>query len=138
MAELKTKKNTASVKAFLDAIPDDARRADCRRLDKLMREVTGEKPSMWGSSIVGYGSYHYRYASGREADWFVAGFSPRKQALTLYIMAGFSRYEELLSRLGPHKHGKSCLYLKRLDDVNSDVLRELIEESVAHLRAKDE
>lgn len=138
MAELKTKKNRASVKAFLDSIQDEGKRADCRALDKLFRDVTGEPPAMWGPSIVGYGSYHYRYASGREGDWFTAGFSPRKQALTLYIMAGFSRYEEILSRLGPHKHGKSCLYVKRLEDIDMDVLRELIKESVAHVSANDE
>jgi len=95
-----------------------------------MREVTGCEPKMWGPSIVGFGRYHYKYESGREGDWPLTGFSPRKQALTVYIMAGFRRYEELLDRLGKHKTGKSCLYLKRLEDVDLEVLRELVHESV--------
>ena len=98
-----------------------------------MEEVTGEKAVMWGDSIVGFGTYHYVYASGREGDWPVTGFAPRKQALTLYIMSGFDQYDELLARLGKHSTGKSCLYIKRLSDVDVDVLRELVAESVAHM-----
>jgi hypothetical protein len=134
MAELKTKENDASVQAYIDAIGDDARRADCEAVMALMSEVTGEEPAMWGDSIVGFGSYHYRYESGREGDWMLTGFSSRKQNLTLYIMSGFSRFDELMDRLGKFKTGKSCLYLKRLEDIDREVLRELITESVGYLR----
>lgn len=138
MAELKTKPNDGDVAAFLNAVADNQKRADCFTLLEMMREITGEAPKMWGGSIVGFGSFHYKYESGREGDWFVAGFSPRKQNLTLYIMAGFDRYEELLQKLGKHKTGKSCLYLKKLADVDETVLRELIGGSVAHVsRPKD-
>ena len=133
MAEPKTRKNRSSVKAFIDQIEDEQKRADSRKVAKLMKEVTGETPAMWGDSIVGYGSYHYKYASGQEGDWPLTGFSPRKQALTLYIMAGFDRYDEILSRLGKHKHGKSCLYVKKLDDIDLDVLRELVSASIEHV-----
>lgn len=134
MTGQKTKKTGQSVSAFLNAIDDPARRRDAKAVAKLMREITGEKPALWGPSMVGYGSYHYRYASGREGDWFLTGFSPRKRALTLYIMAGFDRYETLMKELGTYKTGKSCLYLKSLDDVDRDVLRTLITESVDYLR----
>jgi hypothetical protein len=99
-----------------------------------MKEVTGEEPKMWGDSIVGFGAYHYKYASGREGDWFLAGFSPRQQNLTLYIMAGFDNYEALLNQLGKFKTGKSCLYVNKIADVNPDVLQELVKQSVAHMR----
>jgi hypothetical protein len=134
MAELKTRVNDASVADFLNGVGDDQKRADCFELVDLMKDVTGEEPKMWGPSIVGFGSYHYRYDSGREGDWMQVGFSPRKQALTLYIMSGFSRYEELLKRLGKHKTGKACLYVKRLSDVDRDVLRDLIAQSVEHVK----
>jgi hypothetical protein len=134
MAELKTKQTEASVSAFLDAVENEQRRADCRTVLNLMRAVTGEEPKMWGPSMVGFGSYHYKYASGREGDWFVTGFSPRKQDLTLYIMAGFDRYDELMAKLGRYKTGKSCLYLKRLSDVDLGVLRELVTASVEAMR----
>ncbi|MBE7543936.1 MAG: DUF1801 domain-containing protein [Bryobacteraceae bacterium] len=134
MAELKTKQTQASVSAFLDAVENEQRRADCRTVLNLMRAVTGEEPKMWGPSMVGFGSYHYKYASGREGDWFVTGFSPRKQDLTLYIMAGFDRYDELMAKLGKYKTGKSCLYLKRLSDVDLGVLRELVAASVEAMR----
>lgn len=126
MAELKTKPNAASVKTFLDSIGDDKRRKDARKVLAMMKEITGEKPKMWGGSIVGFGSYHYKYASGREGDWFRAGFSPRKQALTLYLMQGFEGRGELMSKLGKYQTGKSCLYIKRLEDVDEAILRELI------------
>lgn len=134
MAELKTKKTTASVTAFLNAIDDPERRRDCKAVAKMMREVTGDKPAMWGPAIVGFGSYDYKYESGREGRWFLCGFSPRKQALTLYIMPGFSRYDALMKRLGEHTTGKSCLYVKRLSVIDTDVLRELIEQSVRQMK----
>lgn len=134
MAEMKTRQTAASVSAFLDAVENEQRRADCRVVADLMRAVTGEEPKLWGPSIVGFGSYHYKYASGREGDWFVTGFSPRKQDLTLYIMAGFDRYDELMAKLGKYKTGKSCLYLKRLSDVDLGVLRELVTASVEAMR----
>jgi hypothetical protein len=133
MAELKTKQNRKSVAKFMDSI-EERRREDARRVLSLMQEVTGEKPVMWGDSIVGFGSYHYKYESGREGDWFVAGFSPRKSNLTLYIMSGFSEYADLMKKLGKHKTGKSCLYINRLDDIDTKVLRKLVKESVAHVR----
>ena len=134
MAELKTQQNDASVTDFINGV-DEKRRDDCFALLDLMEEVTGAPATMWGSAIVGFGNYHYTYASGREGDWPVVGFSPRKQNLTLYIMAGFDRYEELLAKLGKHSTGKSCLYIKRLSDVDRDVLRELVQASVAHMQA---
>lgn len=134
MTELKTKPNDGSVEAFLDAVPDERRRRDCYTVLELMKRVTNEEPKLWGSSIVGFGSYHYTYASGRSGDSFLSGFSPRKQNLTLYIMAGFEQYDELLARLGKHSTGKSCLYVKRLDDVDLAVLEELVARSVEHMR----
>ena len=135
MAELKTAPTGASVDAFFDGMENERRREECRALAGLMAEVTGSAAEMWGASIVGFGRYHYKYASGREGDWFVTGFSPRKQALTLYIMAGFDGYADLMARLGKHTTGKSCLYIKRLADVDMAVLRELVERSAAHMVA---
>lgn len=132
---LKTRPGRGSVDAFL-AQQDPARRADCDAVVALMREATGCEPVLWGPSIVGFDTYTYRYESGREGDWLIVGFSPRKQALTLYIMPGFDAYEALLARLGKFSTGKSCLYLKRLADVDMDVLRELVVESVAAMRAR--
>ena len=121
----------ASVEAFLAQVPDDRRREDARRLCAMMQEITGELPAMWGSSIVGFGTYHYRYASGHEGDAPLAGFSPRSQHLVIYLASEFgNRYQQVLARLGPHKTGKGCLYLKRLSDVDDDALRELIGRSV--------
>ena len=134
MAELKTKPTKRSVKGFIDAIKDKQQQKDCRTVSQIMKRITKANPKMWGPGIVGFGSYHYKYASGREGDWFLAGFAPRKQNLTLYIMSGFKKYNALLKRLGKHKIGKSCLYIKRLDDVDVDVLTRLIEDSVAHVR----
>ena len=133
MAELKTKQTDESVTEFLNGVPDEKKRQDSFAILELMTEVTGSEPRMWGESIVGFGSYHYRYASGREGDWFVTGFSPRKQNLTLYIMAGFHNYDQLLQNLGKHKTGKSCLYIKRLEDVDLDTLRKLVSQSVQHM-----
>ncbi len=133
MADLKTRPNRESVEAYLDNVTDEQRRQDSYAVLELMREVTGQEPTMWGDSIVGFGSYHYKYASGREGDWFLTGFSPRKQALTLYIMSGFGEYEELLDKLGKYTTGKSCLYVKRLEDVDLPTLRELVRRSAEHV-----
>jgi len=133
MAELKTKPNEQSVEAFLNSVEDEKKRQDCLTILEMMKQITKAEPQMWGTSMVGFGTYHYKYESGREGDWFVAGFSPRKQNLTLYIMAGFSRYDELLSKLGKFKTGKSCLYIKKLEDVDLPTLKELIKQSVAHV-----
>jgi len=135
MAKLKTQRTAASVPAFLKSIADDDRRKDCQTLVRVMKRAVGAEPKMWGPSIVGFGHYHYKYASGRENDWFLAGFSPRKQDLTLYIMAGFDRYDALMTKLGKHKTGKSCLYVKRLADIDVAVLEELISASVKHMTA---
>ena len=134
MAELKTKPTKVSVTAFLNKVTNAEKRKDCDTLVKLMGEVTGEKPKMWGPSIVGFGSYHYVYASGRGGDWPLTGFAPRKDNLVLYIMAGFKRYDSLLAKLGKHKTGKACLYVKRLSDIDPKVLRELVQSSVQHMR----
>ncbi|MDH3589181.1 MAG: DUF1801 domain-containing protein [Gammaproteobacteria bacterium] len=134
MAGMKTKKNALSVSKFLNAIADDQRRKDCKAVTKLMRDITGEEPKMWGAAMVGFGSYHYKYASGREGDYFVSGFSPRKQALTIYIMSGFRSHASLLKKLGKHKTAKSCLYIKKLEDIDMRVLEQLITRSVKHMR----
>ncbi|MFI7662295.1 DUF1801 domain-containing protein [Micromonospora parva] len=119
------------VEEFLAAVPNENRRGDARRLIALMREVTGEEPVMWGPSIIGFGRYHYRYDSGHEGDSALAGFSPRKQHLVVYLVGGFEdRYASALARIGPHKTGKGCLYLKSLDRVDLAVLRELVDRSV--------
>ena len=138
MAELKTKRNKGDVTAFLNGVPDDGKRRDLFDILELMKKVTGEEPEMWGESIVGFGSYHYKYASGREGDWFLVGFSPRVQNLTLYIMSGFDEYDNLLSKLGKHSTGKSCLYIKKLEDVNTDVLKDLVKQSVEHMQKSNE
>jgi hypothetical protein len=137
VAEPKTKPTDADVQAFLASPPDERRRSDATAICALMEEITGEPPTMWGPSIVGFGRYRYRYGSGREGEWPVVGFSPRKQKLTLYIVDGFGRYGDLLDRLGKHSTGKACLYLKRLDDADPEVLRSLITQSVEHVRASD-
>lgn len=126
MAENKTQQTKASVEAFLGGVKDTARAADSRVVLKLMQKVSGESPKMWGPSIIGFGTYHYRYDSGREGDFLRIGFSPRAQALTLYIMGGFPRYEALMAKLGKYTTGKSCLYIKQLSDVDLKVLEELI------------
>lgn len=135
MAELKTQPNDASVEAYLQGIEPEKKQEDSRAILKLMRRVTGEEARMWGDSIVGFGSYHYRYASGREGDWFLTGFAARKRNLTLYIMAGFDEYEAVLKRLGKYKTGKSCLYINKIEDVDLKALEELIARSVEHVAA---
>lgn len=133
MAEAKTQPTKASVKKFLDGIQDETKRQDCLELVKMMKQITKAEPQMWGPSIVGFGSYHYKYASGREGDWFLTGFSPRKRDLTVYIMPGLREYDDLLAKLGKHKTGVSCLYLKRLEDVDKKVLKQLIRDSVKNV-----
>ena len=136
MAKMKTTPTQASVDAYIDAVEDAQKRADCRAVAAMMAEVTGAPARMWGPSIVGFGTYHYRYASGREGDFMETGFAARKRAITLYIMAGFSEYGDLLAKLGKHDTGKSCLYVKRLADVDQAVLREMVERSVAWIRTR--
>jgi len=136
MAELKTKETAESVHAFLDKIADADRREDCRKVVDIMRSVTKEEPKMWGGSIVGFGRYHYKYASGREGEWPITGFSPRKGDLTLYIMGGFDQFSDLMENLGKYKTAKSCLYIKKLSDVDLVILRKLVAQSVKLMAPK--
>ena len=135
MAEQKTKPTNQSVKEFLNEISEPERRADCFAVAKIMEEISGQKPKMWGPSIVGFGSYRYKYASGREGDWPEMGFSPRKKDLTLYIMMGFEKHAELMEKLGKHSTGKSCLYIKRLSDVHIPTLKKLMKIGLKDLKA---
>jgi len=134
MAELKTKLNDASVEDFLNKVENQKKREDSFKILELMKTLTGEEPKMWGTSIVGFGTYHYKYASGQEGDWMVTGFSPRKDALTVYLMPGFDVQEQILPNLGKFKTGKSCLYIKKLEDVNLDILSEMIVTSVDFMK----
>lgn len=135
MSDNKTQPTTASVDAFIDGLESERRRDESRRLVALMQDVTGEPPVMWGEKIVGFGQYHYRYASGREGDWMLVGFAPQKRHLSLYLMGGTAKsHADLLHRLGPHRTGSGCVYLTRLDAVDEAVLRELIAASVARVR----
>jgi uncharacterized protein DUF1801 len=136
VAELKTKQTEESVSAFLSKIADKKRREDCLAVVDIMRDVTKEEPNMWGSSIVGFGRYRYKYESGREGEWMITGFSPRKSDLTLYITPGFEPFADVMKRLGKYKTGKSCLYIKRLADVDLDVLKELVTRSIDKMAAK--
>lgn len=136
MSTLKTRQNDDSVTEFLESVDDDQRREDAFRALEIFTDVTGEPARMWGSAIIGFGEYHYVYESGREGDWMKTGFSPRKNALTLYIMSGFDRFDELMNKLGKYKTGKSCLYVKKLDDVDESVLRELIRASCDYIERK--
>jgi hypothetical protein len=136
MAEPKTKRTGESVAAFVDRIADPKRRADCLAVLDLMKEVTGAEPEMWGGSMVGFGRYRYRYASGREGEWSLTGFAPRKSDLTIYVMTGFEPFGELMRQLGKYKTGKSCLYVKKLEDVDLAVLKSLLARSVQSLAAK--
>jgi hypothetical protein len=135
MAEPKTRPTTESVEKFLNGIADEQRRKDCFRVLDIMRTVTKTEPAMWGTSIVGFGRHQYKYESGTKGEWPLVGFSPRKSDLTLYLMSGFGRYSELLGRLGKHKTGKGCLYIKKLEDVDQSTLKTLIKQSVADIRA---
>jgi uncharacterized protein YdhG (YjbR/CyaY superfamily) len=138
MAELKTQPTRASVTEFLAGIDDRQQRADAKKVAAMMRRATGKRAKMWGASIVGYGSYHYKYASGREGDFMITGFSPRKKALTVYIMPGFRGLKKMMEKLGKYKTGKSCLYIKNLSDVDEKVLERLIDESVRQMRERYE
>jgi hypothetical protein len=136
MADIQTKPTKLSAAAFIDALTDDTRRADAKALVKLMQSATGEKPKMWGPSIIGFGSYHYTYESGREGDMPMAGFSPRKAATVLYGLMGSGESAALLAKLGKHTTGKGCLYIKKLADVDREVLEALVVKSVAAKRAR--
>lgn len=133
MAELKTKATSADVDTFIEAVPDTALRENLRWLTALMTRVTKAPPRMWGASMVGFGQYHYTYATGREGDWFIVGFSPRKQNLTLYFMCGFEPLAVHLEKLGKHKLGKSCLYVKSLSDIDRKVLEQMVRTCVRHV-----
>ncbi len=137
MAEPKTKQTQASVEKFLNGVKDKTQRDDSFKVLKVMEQVTKEKGKMWGPSIVGFGNYHYTYASGREGDWPIAAFSPRKGNLTIYIMPGFERYAQQMKKLGKYKTGKCCLYIKKLEDVDMKVLKELVKESVDCIKRND-
>ena len=133
----KTVENKASVSGFLKAIPDPQRRKDCEAVAAMMEAAAKAPPKMWGTSIVGFGKQRYQYASGREGDWFTAGFSPRKDNLTLYLIGGFQKHKDLLDKLGKFKTGMSCLYIKSLEDVDSKVLKQLIARSVKSAESGD-
>ena len=132
----KTKITNVSVSAFLNAVEDVQKRKDSKEVLKMMKRITGKSAKMWGGNIVGFGTYQYESASGRSGEWPITGFSPRKTSLTLYIMAGFKHYPELMEKLGKYKTGKSCLYIKKLDDVNREALEELVRESVNNMNKK--
>lgn len=134
MAELKTKQTENPVTDFLNTIPDEQRRKDCYAILEMMKRLTGHEPKMWGESIIGFGKYHYKYASGHEGDTAITGFSPRKQAITIYLTYGFDKYPELMEQLGKFKTGKGCLYIKRMSDINPAILEELIRKMVVEAR----
>lgn len=134
MAELKTQKTKASVSKFVESVKHEQRRKDSKELLKIFAEATGKKPVMWGTSIIGYGEYHYKYASGQEGDWPVTGFSPRKQNLSIYIMPGFIKYGDLLNKLGKYKTSVACLYVNKLEDIDVKVLKQLIKKCVADMK----
>lgn len=134
MSELKTKPGKKSVKRFLNALGNEKRKQDAYVLLDLLQELSGKPAVLWGDSIVGFGSYHYKYATGREGDWPITGFSPRKQNLSIYVMLGFSRYQALMDKLGKYKTGKSCLYVNKLEDIDMAILKKLLKRSVADMR----
>lgn len=136
MAELKTKPSEHSVMNFIDNIVDQQRKSDCKEISALMEKISGSGPKMWGESMVGFGDYHYKYASGREGDWFLVGFSPRKQNISLYLMCGVDTGSKYYKSLGKFKHGKSCIYINKLDDINRDILTEMIKDSILQLKEK--
>lgn len=136
MTENKTRPNNNSVIAFLNSVEGEEKRKDSHALLQLFKSLTLEPAVMWGESIVGFGSYHYKYDSGREGDMCITGFSPRKSNFSIYIMSGFSNYQDLLEQLGPHKTGKACLYVKRLSDIDMDALSEIIRSSYLHYKNK--
>jgi hypothetical protein len=134
MAELKTQKTKASVSAFLNAIEDDQIRKDSKAVAAMMQKATNAKPALWGTNIVGFGQARFKYATGREFDWMLVAFAPRKNNITLYVMSGFERHDELMAKLGKHSHGKGCLHIKRLSDVHLPTLQKLIDASVKHVK----
>ncbi|MFC1797167.1 DUF1801 domain-containing protein [Pseudomonadota bacterium] len=138
MAKNKTNPNSSPVEEFINAVDNEQKRKDSWDMIALMKKITGSEPKMWGSSLVGFGSYHYKYESGREGDFFLTGFSPRKTAFTVYIMPGFSEYTDLMEQLGPYKTGKSCLYIKNLDVVDRAILEQIIGKSVEDMRDRYE
>ena len=136
MAELKTKLNDASVEDFLNTIEDENKRKFAFSIMDMMKKVTKAEPKMWGDSIVGFGSYRYKYKSGKEGDWMLVGFSPRKLNMTVYIMSGFSKYEELLQNMGKFKTSKACLYIKKQEDIDMKILKQIVTESVKYIKNK--
>lgn len=136
MADLKTKPTEASVEDFLNQIENEQRKNDCFELLEICGEITNEPATMWGDNMVGFGKYHYKYKSGHEGEWFLTGFSPRKQNLTIYILSGFGNYEDLLDKLGKHNTSSSCLYIKNLKDVDRDTLQKLIKRSVEDMKRR--
>lgn len=135
--ELKTKLNDGDVNEFINSIESEQKRNDSFKIIEMMKKITKSEPKMWGDSIIGFGNYHYKYASGREGDWFLCGFSPRKQNLSIYIMSGFNKYENILRKLGKHKTGKGCLYVKNLEEIDLKVLENLIKQSVDYLKKRN-
>ncbi len=136
MAQNKTQPTKVSPESFIEGVENETKRKDAYTLLEIMKDITNEVPVMWGPSLIGFGQYHYKYESGREGDFFITGFSPRKSAMTVYIMPGFKRYAELMSKLGKFKTGKSCLYINKLADIDVKVLKTLIRESVDYMNAK--
>lgn len=132
----KTQPTSTSIAEFIESLDDERRQSECNQLVELMREESGQEPVLWGPAIIGFGQYHYRYESGREGDFMRVGFSPRKQNLSIYIIPGFKPYQAVLERLGKHKLGKSCLYIKRLEDVDISALRELVRQSLADMNER--
>ena len=137
-ANNKTVPTQLKVQDYLNAIEDPQRKEDCMKIHDIMKKITGREPRMWGTSIVGFGTYHYKYESGREGNMLMTGFSNRKQAITLYILGGLKKRAEQLEKLGPHKNGKSCLYVKRLSDIDTDILTEMIQDDFDHVQEKYE
>ncbi|MEO9871071.1 DUF1801 domain-containing protein [Ekhidna sp.] len=138
MAELKTQPTLLNVDEFIDSVEPEWKRDDARKVLELTKKITGKLPTMWGNSIIGFGRYHYKYKSGREGDWFLAGFSPRKQSMTIYITGGFEGQEDLLEKLGKHKKSVGCLYVKKLTDIDMKVLEQMILKSIAKLKKRYE
>ena len=134
MTELKTKKNNASVETFINAIAEEQKRKDALAIIQIMKQVTKMEPKMWGSSIIGFGDYHYKYASGREGDWFITGFSPRKQNMTLYFSGGLHVLSAPLKNLGKYKTGKGCLYFNKLGDIDTALLKEMIKQNAVQMK----
>ena len=133
MSDLKTKQNENSVDDFIKKIEDPKKLKESKQILKILKDISKKTPRMWGDSIIGFGKYHYKYASGREGDWMRIAFSPRKQNLTLYIMDGFDNYGEILEKLGKFKTGKSCLYIKKLQDIDIKILKELVKKSLLNM-----